>query len=60
MLPLSMNGFGIREATFGYSSPASAFRSNPPILVSFLAALVMLFSLSGAVAYEPWPAFGSA
>ena len=52
MLPLSMNGFGIREATFGYYFTRIGLPLESAILVSFLgAALVMLFSLSGAVAY---------
>ncbi len=52
MLPLSMNGFGIREATFGYYFTRLGLPLESALLVSFLgAALVMLFSLSGAVAY---------
>jgi uncharacterized protein (TIRG00374 family) len=52
MLPVSMNGFGIREATFGFYFTRIGLPLESAILVSFLgAALVMLFSLSGAVAY---------
>ena len=52
MLPLSMNGFGVREATFGFYFTRIGLPLESAILVSFLgAALVMLFSLSGAVAY---------
>ena len=52
MLPLSMNGFGIREATFGFYFTKIGLPLESAILVSFLgAALVMLFSLGGAVAY---------
>ncbi len=52
MVPLSMNGFGIREATFGFYFTRIGLPLESALLVSFLgAALVMLFSLSGAVAY---------
>src|SRR5262245_28922920 len=52
MLPVSMNGFGIREATFGFYFTRLGLPLESALLVSFLgAALVMLFSLSGAVAY---------
>ena len=52
MLPISMNGFGIREATFGFYFTRIGLPLESAILVSFLgAALVMLFSLTGAVAY---------
>ena len=52
MIPLSMNGFGIREATFGFYFTRIGLPLESAILVSFLgAALIMLFSLSGAVAY---------
>jgi glycosyltransferase 2 family protein len=52
MLPVSMNGFGIREATFGFYFTRIGLPLESAILVSFLgAALVMVFSLSGAVAY---------
>ena len=52
MLPVSMNGFGVREATFGFYFTRLGLPLESAILVSFLgAALVMLFSLSGAIAY---------
>ena len=52
MLPLSMNGFGVREATFGFYFTRLGLPLESALLVSFLgAALIMLFSLSGAVAY---------
>jgi glycosyltransferase 2 family protein len=52
MLPLSMNGFGVREATFGFYFTRLGLPLVSAILISFMgAALIMLFSLSGAVAY---------
>jgi hypothetical protein len=52
MLPLSMNGFGVREATFGFYFGRLGLPLESALLVSFMgAALVMLFSLSGGVAY---------
>lgn len=52
MLPVSMNGFGIREATFGFYFTRLGLPLESALLVSFMgAALIMLFSLSGAVAY---------
>jgi hypothetical protein len=52
MVPLSMNGFGIREATFGFYFSRLGLPLESALLVSFMgAALIMLFSLSGAVAY---------
>ena len=52
MLPLSMNGFGVREATFGFYFSRIGLPLESALLVSFLgAALIMLFSLSGAAAY---------
>ncbi len=52
MIPLSMNGFGIREATFGFYFSRLGLPLESALLVSFMgAALIMLFSLSGAVAY---------
>jgi glycosyltransferase 2 family protein len=52
MVPLSMNGFGIREATFGFYFGRLGLPLESALLVSFMgAALIMLFSLSGAVAY---------
>lgn len=52
MLPVSMNGFGVREATFGFYFARLGLPLESALLVSFVgAALIMLFSLSGAVAY---------
>lgn len=52
MLPVSMNGFGVREATFGFYFTRLGLPLESALLVSFMgAALVMLFSVSGGVAY---------
>jgi uncharacterized protein (TIRG00374 family) len=52
MLPISVNGFGVREATFGFYFTRLGLSLESAILVSFMgAALIMLFSLIGAVAY---------
>ena len=52
MLPVSMNGFGVREATFGFYFGRLGLPLESALLVSFVgAALVMLFSLSGGVTY---------
>jgi hypothetical protein len=52
MIPLSVNGFGIREATFGFYFTRLGLPLESALLVSFMgAALIMLFSLSGGVAY---------
>ena len=52
MLPVSMNGFGVREATFGFYFTRLGLPLESALLVSFTgAALIMLFSLSGGVAY---------
>lgn len=52
MVPLSMNGFGVREATFGFYFTRLGLPLESALLVSFVgAALIMLFSLSGGVAY---------
>jgi uncharacterized membrane protein YbhN (UPF0104 family) len=52
MIPLSVNGFGVREATFGFYFTRLGLPLESALLVSFVgAALVMLFSLSGGVAY---------
>lgn len=52
MVPLSVNGFGVREATFGFYFTRLGLPLESALLVSFVgAALVMLFSLSGGVAY---------
>ena len=52
MVPLSVNGFGIRESTFGFYFTRLGLPLESALLVSFMgAALIMLFSLSGGVAY---------
>ncbi|HXG55273.1 MAG TPA: lysylphosphatidylglycerol synthase transmembrane domain-containing protein [Vicinamibacterales bacterium] len=52
MLPVSMNGFGVREATFGFYFTRLGLSLESALLVSFMgAALVMMFSLSGGVVY---------
>ncbi len=52
MLPVSMNGFGVREATFGFYFARLGLPLESALVVSFMgAALVMLFSLSGGVTY---------
>ena len=52
MLPVSMNGFGVREATFGFYFTRLGLPLESALLVSFMgAALIMIFSLSGAVTY---------
>ena len=52
MLPVSMNGFGVREATFGFYFTRLGLPLESALLVSFVGAvLVMVFSLSGAVVY---------
>jgi len=52
MLPISMNGFGVREATFVFYFSRLGLPLEGALLLSLLgAALIMLFSLSGAVVY---------
>jgi hypothetical protein len=52
MVPVSMNGFGVREATFGFYFTRLGLPLESALLVSFMgAALVLLFSLSGGVVY---------
>ena len=52
MMPLSVNGFGVREATFGFYFTRLGLPLESALLVSFVgAALIMFFSLSGGVAY---------
>ena len=52
MVPLSVNGFGIREATFGFYFTRLGLPLESALLVSFIGAvLVILFSLSGGVVY---------
>ena len=52
MLPVSLNGLGVREATFRLYFAQIGLPAASALAVSLMgAALVMLFSLSGAVAY---------
>jgi hypothetical protein len=52
MLPLSVNGFGLREATFSFYFSRLGLPIEAALVVSLLGAgLVMLFSLSGAAVY---------
>ena len=52
MLPMSMNGFGVREATFAYYFTRIGLSIEQALLVSFMgAAMMLVFSISGAVAY---------
>jgi len=47
-----VNGFGVREATFGFYFTRLGLPLESALLVSFVGAvLVMVFSLSGAVVY---------
>lgn len=52
MIPMSMNGFGVREATFAYYFTRIGLSIEQALLVSFMgAAMMIVFSLSGAAAY---------
>ncbi len=52
MVPVSVNGFGVREATFTYYFSRLGLPIESALAVSFMGAvLIMLFSLSGAAAY---------
>ena len=52
MLPVSMNGFGVREATFSFYFSKIGHPIESALLLSLVAqALIMLFSLTGAVVY---------
>jgi hypothetical protein len=52
MIPVSVNGFGVREATFGFYFTRLGLTLESALLVSFLgAALIMLFSLAGGIVY---------
>jgi uncharacterized protein (TIRG00374 family) len=52
MLPLSVNGFGLREATFSFYFTRLGLPVQTGVLLSLVAtALAMLFSLSGAAVY---------
>ena len=52
MLPVSVNGFGVREATFSYYFTRVGLPIESALLVSLVTtALIMLFSLTGAAVY---------
>jgi hypothetical protein len=52
MLPVSVNGFGVREATFGFYFSRLGLPLESALALSFIGAMVMMaFSVSGAVAY---------
>ncbi len=52
MVPLSLNGFGLREATFSFYFARLGLPIEAALVISLLGAgLVMLFSLSGAAVY---------
>ena len=52
MLPVSMNGFGVREATFTYYFRMLGLPIESALVFSLLGtATIMVFSLSGAAAY---------
>lgn len=52
MIPLSVNGFGIREAAFTLYFARIGLPAESALALSFIGAiLVMMFSLSGAAAY---------
>jgi hypothetical protein len=52
MLPVSVNGFGVREATFSFYFSRIGLPIGSAIALSLGAqALIMLFSLTGAAAY---------
>ena len=52
MLPVSVNGFGLREATFSFYFARLGLPIEAALVISLLGAgLIMLFSLTGAVVY---------
>jgi uncharacterized membrane protein YbhN (UPF0104 family) len=52
MVPVSVNGFGVREATFGFYFARLGLPLEAALAVSFIgAALIMLVSLLGGVSY---------
>jgi uncharacterized protein (TIRG00374 family) len=52
MVPLSINGLGLREGTFQLYFSRLGLHPNPGVTLSLIgAALMMLFSIAGAVAY---------
>ncbi|MEO6222112.1 MAG: lysylphosphatidylglycerol synthase transmembrane domain-containing protein [Vicinamibacterales bacterium] len=59
MAPVSVNGLGVREATFSYYFVRLGLPLESALALSFLGAvLVMLFSLSGAATYLARPRSG--
>lgn len=56
MLPVSLNGLGVREATFGMYLTQVGVKLESAVALSFIgAALVMIFSMTGAAAYLARP-----
>ena len=52
MVPLSVNGLGIREATFTLYFARIGLPAESALALSFIGAiLIMVFSLSGAATY---------
>jgi len=52
MLPVSVNGFGVREATFSLYFARVGLPIESAVLLSLMgAALLLVFSLSGAAVY---------
>ena len=52
MLPVSVSGFGVREATFSFYFTRIGQPIEAALLMSLVAqALIILFSLSGAALY---------
>ena len=52
MLPVSLNGYGVREATFAFYFSRLGVPISSALLVSLMATgLMMMFSLSGAAVY---------
>lgn len=56
MVPVSLNGLGVREATFGVYLTQIGVKLEAAVALSFIgAALVMIFSMTGAAAYLARP-----
>ncbi len=56
MLPVSVNGFGVREATFSFYFSRLGLPLESAVIVSLVGAgLIIIFSLSGALAYISRP-----
>jgi hypothetical protein len=52
MLPVSVNGFGVREATFGVYFTRIGLPLESALALSFAGAVLMMtFSVSGALVY---------